>query len=103
MLPITPQKKQKLQKNQIHQINTSQKTKKIKKKTVVIVGDSIVLSGIEESKLSLRLVISRSSRPEVFCKEGVLRNFARFTGKQLCQSLFFNEVAGLRPAILLKK
>ena len=45
----------------------------------------------------------RSSRPEVFCKKGVLRNFAKFTGKHLCQSLFFNKVAGLRPATLLKK
>ena len=26
---------------------------------------------------------------------GVLKNFAKFTGKQLCQSLFFNKVAGL--------
>ena len=32
--------------------------------------------------------------PEVFCKKGVLRNFAKFTGKHLCQSLFFNKVAG---------
>ena len=45
----------------------------------------------------------RSSRPEVFCKKCVLRNFAKFTGKQLCQSFFFNKVAGLRSAILLKK
>ena len=37
----------------------------------------------------------RSSRPEVFCKIGVLRNFEKFTGKHLCQRLFFNEVAGL--------
>ena len=37
----------------------------------------------------------RSSRPEVFCKKGVLRNFTKFTGKHLCQSLFFNKVAGL--------
>ena len=29
----------------------------------------------------------RSSRPEVFCKKGVLRNFAKFTGKNLCQIL----------------
>ena len=36
----------------------------------------------------------RSSLPEVFCKKGVLRNFAKFTGKHLCQSLFFNKVAG---------
>ena len=35
-----------------------------------------------------------SSRPEVFCKKCVLRNFGRFTGKHLlCQSLYFNNVA----------
>ena len=45
----------------------------------------------------------RSSRPEVFCKNGVLKNFAKFTEKQLCQSIFFNKVAGLRPATFLKK
>ena len=28
--------------------------------------------------------IDRSSGPEVFCKKGVLRNFAKFTGKHLC-------------------
>ena len=38
----------------------------------------------------------RSSRPEVFCKKCVLRNFAKFTGRQLCHSLFLNKVAGLR-------
>ena len=38
-----------------------------------------------------------SSRPEVFCKKGVLENFTKFTGKHLCQSFFFNKVAGLRP------
>ena len=36
-------------------------------------------------------------------RKDVLRNFAKFTGKQLCQSLFFNKVPGLRPATLLKK
>ena len=36
------------------------------------------------------------SRPEVFCKNGVLRNFTKFTGKHLCQSPFFNKVTGLR-------
>ena len=39
----------------------------------------------------------------MFCKKFVPRNFAKFTGKHLCQSLFFNKVAGLRPATLLKK
>ena len=33
---------------------------------------------------------------EVFYKKGVLRNYAKFTGKNLYQSLFFNKVAGLR-------
>ena len=39
----------------------------------------------------------------MFCKKGVLRNFAKFTAKNLSQSLFFNKVAALRPATLLKK
>ena len=47
--------------------------------------------------------MERSSRPEVFCREGVLGNFTKFTGKHLCQSLFFNKVTGLRSATLLKK
>ena len=37
----------------------------------------------------------RSSRPDVFCKKGALRNFAKFSRKHLCQSLFFNKVIGL--------
>ena len=48
-------------------------------------------------------VLYRSSRPEVFCKKGGLRNFAKFTGKHLYKSRLFNKVAGLRPATLLKK
>ena len=38
----------------------------------------------------------------MFCKN-VLKNFAKFKVKHLCQSLFFNKVAGLRSATLLKK
>ena len=38
----------------------------------------------------------RRSRPKVFCRKGVLRNFTKFTRKHLCHSLFFNKVAGLR-------
>ena len=49
------------------------------------------------------LIKTRSSRPKMFCKKVVLRNFANFIGKQLCQNLFFNKVAGLRLATLLKK
>ena len=36
-------------------------------------------------------------------RKGVLRYFTKFTGKNLCQSLFFTKVAGPRPATLLKK
>ena len=41
--------------------------------------------------------------PKVFCKKRCFRNFAKFTGKHLCQSLFFNKVASLRLATVLKK
>ena len=39
--------------------------------------------------------ILRSRQRRCSIKEGVLKNFATFTGKHLCQSLFFNKVAGL--------
>ena len=47
--------------------------------------------------------LNRSSRPEMFCKEGVLRNFTKFIRKHLCHSLVSNKVADLRPATLFKK
>ena len=34
--------------------------------------------------------------PEMFCKKGALKNFAKFTGKYLCQSLFFIKLQALR-------
>ena len=49
------------------------------------------------------IIIRRSSRPEVFSKKGVLKHFAKFTGKHLWQRIFFNKVAGLRPATFLEK
>ena len=38
---------------------------------------------------------TRSSHPRCSVKKGVLRNFAKFTGKHLCQTLFFNKVADM--------
>ena len=32
-------------------------------------------------------------------KKGVLKNFAKFTEKHPCWSLFFNKAAGLRPEL----
>ena len=46
-----------------------------------------------KKKLFLKKSASRNSHPEVFYKKGVLRNFEKFTGKHLCQSLFFDKVA----------
>ena len=46
---------------------------------------------------------NKSSHRRCSVRKGLLRNFAKFTGKQLCQILFFNKVAGLRSATLLKK
>ena len=39
----------------------------------------------------------RSSHPEVLCRKGVPRNFAKFTGNTCTRFSFFNKVAGLRP------
>ena len=35
--------------------------------------------------LELAALLDRSSRPEVFRKKGVLRNFVKLTGKHLCE------------------
>ena len=45
-------------------------------------------------------VKSRNSHQRCLKINGVFRNFARFAGKHLCQSLFFNKVAGLRTMAL---
>ena len=47
-------------------------------------------------------VFSNSDRKRCV-QTGDLRDFVKFTGKHLCQSLFFNKFAALRPATLLKK
>ena len=43
---------------------------------------------------SSHTLIGQRQPREVFCIKVILRNFAKFTGKHLCQSLFFNKVAG---------
>ena len=50
----------------------------------------------------VKLIMYRSSHPEVFCKKGVLRNFTNFTRKHLRWSVFFNKIASLHPVALLK-
>ena len=70
---------------------------------VSIVNFEQVNVGWEESIItyfftSLSLLNKNSLQkqpPEVFWKKGVPRNFAKFIGKHLSQSLFLNKVAGL--------
>ena len=42
----------------------------------------------------IQMQFFRSSHRRYSVRKGVLRNFAKFTGKHLCQSLFLNKVAG---------
>ena len=53
-------------------------------------------------KWSFLVLPSLKSRREMFFKKYVFRNFAKFTGKHQCQSLYFHKVAGMRTATLLK-
>ena len=53
--------------------------------------------------LAKNAVIIQKQPPRGSVRKCVFRNFAKFTGKHLCQSLFFNKVAVLRPATLLKR
>ena len=39
---------------------------------------------------------NRSNHLRCSLRKGVLRTFAKFTGKHLCQGLYFNKVAGLQ-------
>ena len=48
-------------------------------------------------KAKLKLLSFMMKRPVLensSIRKGVLGNFAKFTGKHLCQSVFFNKVAG---------
>ena len=51
----------------------------------------------------LMACMSRSSHQRCSIEIGVLKNFTKFKGKHLRQSVFLNKVAGLKPATLLKK
>ena len=47
----------------------------------------------QKSICILKDLIDRSSHRRCSVRKGILRNFAKFSGKDLCQSLFFNKVA----------
>ena len=52
---------------------------------------------IANTSSSLTVWWVQKQPPRCSVKKGDFRNFIKFTGKHLCQSLFFNKIAGLRP------
>ena len=70
---------------------------------VIFHNIEICYRGCGEKTSYLTIIYYRTSHQRCSLKKGVLRDFAKFTGKQLCQNLFFNKVAALMPATLLKK
>ena len=61
----------------------------------LIIDDVTAFKTLFKTITTVSASLDGSSHPKVFCKEGVLRKFTKFTGKHLCQSPFFNKIAGL--------
>ena len=61
----------------------------------------IIVTG-DFSKKSFFIIIFRSNHMQMFFKTGVIRNFAIFTEKHLCWSLFLIKLQTLWPATLFQ-
>ena len=48
-------------------------------------------------------ITTRSSHQRCSVRKDGLRNFAKLTGKHLCQILFYNKIVGPEPATFFKK
>ena len=64
-----------------------------KKKKIFFFSKIISLNYLELLKYSIQ---HKTSHRNCSMKKSVIKNFTKFTGKHLYQSLFFNNVAGLR-------
>ena len=60
-----------------------------------------IRSCVQSFDFSKSWTVYRNNHSQMFFKTGVFKIFAKFTGKHLCQSLFFNKVAG--PKTSFKK
>ena len=69
----------------------------------LIIDDVTAFKTLFKTITTVSASLDGSSHPKVFCKEGVLRKFTKFTGKHLCQSPFFNKIAGLSSVTSFKK
>ena len=56
-----------------------------------------------DGSISLKWISSEAVVWRCSATKNIFENFAKFTGKHLGQSFFFNKVAGLRPATLVKR
>ena len=72
-------------------------TCEIFKNTILMnINERLVL----KKMLNILLICSRSSHRSCSVRKGVVRNFAKFTGKHLCQSLFFNKISFIKKGTL---
>ena len=70
----------------------------------VLLSICLIFCQIQLSVLLIKKTCDVQKQPlEVFCKKRCSWDFAKFTGKLLCKSLFFDKIAGLRHATSLKK
>ena len=76
--------------------------KYLKTKTRLITKNPMIQANINHKyKQTYLLHFAEAVAQRCSAKKGVLRNFVKFTRKYLCQSLFFNKVAG--PCNFMKK
>ena len=87
-----------------------QLSKVLKIKIIINIGQYMlffkslrIIIPFNENLAKWQFAKERSSYRKCSVRKDVLINFAKFTGKHLCQGLIFNKVASLRPATLLKK
>ena len=64
---------------------------------IVLINPQLDLPEISSYEMGHLLKSLRSSHQRCSVKKVILRNFAKFTGKHLCQSPFLNKVASYRP------
>ena len=60
-------------------------------------------NSVDYSMISKEIVFLQKQSPEVFCRKGIFRNLAKFTGQHLCQSQFFNKVTGQAYNLIKKE
>ena len=60
---------------------------------IIISFLTVPLDEINNGVTRVKLGKSKTSHSQLFCKMGILKNFAKFTEIHLCRTLFFNKVA----------